>query len=156
MCKFCVFIKVNSNDCKIAELYCWLLLTVDGNLASVTVKTKATGPIWFWDDNYLLKYRGWPVGAGYSGLNNKAIFVNSLLVLVSVMWESAPGREIDLWSDAVGGIGADCGAGVRLLHVKNIYTYNATFHYYCLRHDHYCPTHMPDRNVSVSGPECCQ
>ena len=127
MCKFCVFIKVNSNDCKIVELYCWLLLTVDGNLASVTVKTKATGPIWFWDDNYLLKYRGWPVGAGYSGLNNKAIFVNSLLVLVSVMWESAPGREIDLWSDAVGGIGADCGAGVRLLHVKNIYTYNATF-----------------------------
>ena len=45
---------------------------MDGNLASVTVKTKATGPIWFWDDNYLLKYRGWPVGAGYSGLNNKA------------------------------------------------------------------------------------
>ena len=61
-------IKVNSNDCKIAELYCWLLLTVDGNLASVTVKTKATGPIWFWDDNYLLKYRGWPVGLDIVGL----------------------------------------------------------------------------------------
>ena len=91
MCKFCVFIKVNSNDCKIAELYCWLLLTVDGNLASVTVKTKATGPIWFWDDNYLLKYRGWPVGAGYSGLNNKAIFVNSLLVLVAGNVRVCPG-----------------------------------------------------------------
>ena len=91
MCKFCVFIKVNSNDCKIVELYCWLLLTVDGNLASVTVKTKATGPIWFWDDNYLLKYRGWPVGAGYSGLNNKAIFVNSLLVLVAGNVRVCPG-----------------------------------------------------------------
>ena len=71
---------------------------MDGNLASVTVKTKATGPIWFWDDNYLLKYRGWPVcgGAGYSGLNNKAIFVNSLLVLVPGNVRAAPGREIDL------------------------------------------------------------
>ena len=64
---------------------------MDDNLASVTVKTKATGPIWFWDDNYLLKYRGWPVGAGYSGLNNKAIFVNSLLVLVAGNVRVCPG-----------------------------------------------------------------
>ena len=34
---------------------------------------------------------------------------------------------------------AECGAGVRLLQVKYLHSINATFQYYCLIHDHYCP-----------------
>ena len=44
---------------------------------------------------------------------------------------------------------AECGAGVRLLQVKYLHSINATFHYYCLIHDHYSHIHIPDQKFSV-------